>query len=368
MERSPSSTSNSRAVLRDLLVGGLALVGLEWYLSLSMRAVEFPARSSVSRPAAPAPPNYFHLGRSNAADFFNGLSSRRLGPVIVCLGDSQGLGPLGGGGDSYPRILARISSRGRLPRAVISLHLIGANAYEQGVLLLSLFRAGIQPQVVVWAHSLFSHRKNEIRSDLVAAYRALGDEIDRYAPRVILLGDQVAPGGLADRANRRWTDRVSDAWSRFLNRSATIRFSRQPLGDKFLILRHGPLVNRIPAKWLPGKARTYNPPTSLLKASAKFVGELSAAMEARGIRVIDFLEPVDRDISPRPFSAQAEDSFYAALQDAVLDSGAEFLNLLDALTPERFGDRDKESPDPYHIDIQGHEQVAARLAAILELH
>lgn len=371
MERSHSSIFSSKTVLRDLVIGAVLVLGLEWYLAITMRAFE-PREERVSRtrkdtPATTAPTNYVHLGRSDPASFFRSIAGRVSGPAIVFVGDSQGLGPVRGTGDSYPRLIARVLMRSGQAGTVISLHLIGANAYEQGALLLSLMKSGIDARVVVWAHSVFSHRKNEIRSELTAVYSALGGEIARYRPEVILL-DGLAPPA-ADRISfgQSWGRKAADAWDKIINRSAAIRFSRQPLYEKYLILRRSPLARLIPTTRLPGTTRQYNPPPSLLQASAKFVGQISAALESRGIQVIDLLEPVNRAQTPRPFSPQSEAIFYKAFKDAVQTSGAGFLDLLDALAPERFGENEEGTPDPYHIDSEGHAEIAARIAAALGL-
>ncbi len=334
------------------------LSALEWYLGVSLRVFEkrgaeelAPQPSGVETTA-----NYHYLGRRDPVEFCRDLRSRVEEGAIVFVGDSQGAAARDHG-PGYPLLVARRLADGGHSTPVISLHAGGANAYEQGMLLLTLLDAGIEPRIVVWSHSIFSQRKNEIRNEYAKAWHGLGGKAARIAPDVIVPALPESMDPEVDRL-RRVVASVSGAWEGLITRAATVRFMRRPLWDKGEIVRRSPLCRLLPAGVQPGTARQFDPPASILREAARFVGEVSVMLGARGAVVMHFVAPINRAVSPRPFSARAEDASYPALERAAQASGSRFLNLLDAMPPERFGRYEDGSPDAFHLDESAHAKLA----------
>lgn len=362
-----SSTSSSRAFVRDVAIVVLLLAAIEAYLVPTMAV--FERRGDETSVAAPTlPENYRVLGRQDPLEFFGGLRADLADLAdapIVFVGDSQGAGAHGGGAPYPQQVAERLLTEGRrVP--VVSLHLGGANAYEQSVLLLAMLREGITPCCVVWSHSIFSQRKNEVRAELAAAYRHVEDEMATLAPNVIVPATAEHTEPDDDRVRQRVAAVASGA-DGLVTRLATVRFMRRSLWDKGQILRRSPLGQLIPASVMAGTARQFDPPASILEDAARLVGEVSGELENRGIRVLDFVAPINREAVPRPFTARAEAVTYPALQRAAVAGGAQFLNLLDALPPSHYGRYADGTLDAFHIDSGGHAVLADTLLHTLRL-
>lgn len=352
-----------RRLLRDVLVAAVLLAGLEAYLSASLAVFDHQlAQSEAAGPMRATAENVRVMGRRDARAFLDGLRELSGRPVVVFVGDSQGLETHDGKGLPYPEEMARGWPRSKDGPVAVSLHLAGSNGYEQGLLLTALIESGVTPQVVIWAHNVASQRKNEIRAELAALYSDLAPRLAQWRPDVVVVGEAgaaatAAPGGLTALLARRWESLVGS--------SAIVRFARRPLYDKYQILRRSPLARLIPPAWLPGTAMQVDPPPALLRASAAFVGQVSTALTTRGARVIHVLAPIHRDVMPRPFTVRAEEVLYPALRKAAGQGKAEFLDLLDYLPADHFGTYSDGSPDAYHVDGAGHAAIAARLAGLL---
>ncbi len=345
------------ALVRDLLVLVAVLVGVEVYFGSTMRV--FERRGTAAPPEAAAgaggPSNYYYLGLQDPTAFFADLASRAPTGAIVFVGDSQGASARGEG-DPYPKLVAR-----RLPpdTAVVSLHLGGSNGYEQGALLLAMLRAGVVPRVVYWAHSVFSQRKNEIRAELVPMYRSLIRADSTLAADVILVGESSGVSGSADHTGR--LNALTEWWQGVLDRSAAVRFSRRPIAAKGEILRRSPLGRWLPIGWVHGTSKQIDPPSSVLIASARFVGDVSAELTRRGVRVVNLLSPVNRAVQSHQFSPHAEAVSYPALQAATNRAGGLFLDLRDAVPLMHYGTFEDGTADPFHFDKAGHALVMEAL-------
>lgn len=382
MARSPSSISSSeraggpepkltarRALLRDVLVLLALLAGMEAYLGATLEPFERSVGAAsvpLARPDLPA--NYHYLGARDPVAFCADLRPLADRDMIVFVGDSQGASARGPGAEPYPLVVARaLAARGV---EVVSFHVGGANACEQMVLLMTLRAAGLRPRAVVWSYSIFSQRKNEIRAEFVPAWRALGEQAARLAPDVILVGEGAASVATRSAAPplRRQAARLAAAWEAVISRSAIVRFSRRPLPEKAEILGRSPLARLLPPRLRWSTARQFDPPASLLLASAKVVEATSGELVADGSRVVGFIAPINRATRPRPFSQRAETVSYPALQAAAAAVGADFLDLLSAIPPERFGTYEDGTPDAFHLDGTAHRELAALLlAAVPEL-
>lgn len=353
-------------MLRDLAVL-LALLGaMEAFLGATLRPFERGVGAAATPTARPDwPANYHYLGASDPVAFCAGLRPLAGRDMLVFVGDSQGAGARGPGAEPYPLVAARtLAGRGV---EVVSFHVGGANACEQTVLLMTLRAAGLQPRAVVWSHSIFSQRKNEIRTEFVPAWRGLGEQARRLAPDVILVGAAAAgtTAAAAEPPLRRQAARLATAWEQAISHSATVRFSRRPLPEKAEILCRSPLARLLPPRLRWSTARQFDPPASLLLASARTIEAASRELTAGGAHVVHFIAPINQASRPRPFSQRAEAVSYPALQAAAAAAGAGFLTLLDAMPPARFGAYEDGTPDAFHLDGSAHRELAARLLEAL---
>lgn len=367
MDRSRSSTSSSRAFFRDAVVAVALLAGVEAYLAVTLTAFERPrAAGPAAHPGVAAlPANLFLIDERRPETLVADLRGRDLDGCLLFVGDSQGMGARDGG-PAYPAILAqRLADRGT---AVVSIHMGGANVYEQGVLILALLQGGLRPRAVIWSHSIFSQRKSEIRAELLPVYQGVAGRMRELAPHVILPAAGAAGAGGGETPGRRSLPASAREFcSAALTRTATARFMRRPLVEKGEILRRSPLGRLIPARFLPGTARQFDPPASILRDSAHFAGKVSAELVARGIRVVDFLAPANRRASPRPFSPGAEAVSFPALRAAAEGAGASFLDLVDVVPADRYGTYSDGTPDAFHLDSAAHEDLATILGRSIGL-
>jgi hypothetical protein len=366
--RSRSSTSSSDGFLLDLVVALLVLLAFEWMVRAPMTRLELHNAALNAPPAAePAELADFHQV-SSARDpiaFLAGLRDQLEPATIVFVGDSQGMGVKDTTGLPYPKLVARALARRPGGGSVISLHLGGATTFEQGSLLLGLLRAGVVPDVVFWAHSIFSLRKNEIRAELVPLFESLPPE-ETGRPAVILIGGAPEPPAarlpLSQRVLGALTQRVDDA----LSASTALRFSRRELWQKVTILWDSPLARLVPARLRPKSASHPDPSAANLEASARFAGRVTGVLRRRGVRVVAFLSPIDLAATPRPFSPRAEADAYPKLERAIRDQGGEFVSWLELLPPAQYGRYDDGSPDAFHIRAAGHDTLASRLLEVLD--
>jgi len=363
-----SSTSSSRAFLRDITVALVALAALEVFLAGNMAVFERRGGDdAVVKTVADDGPAHVHvLGSRDPLAFFATLAGRLQDRPFVFVGDSQGAGAHGGG-DPYPlQFAARLREAGRND-PVVSMHKGGANAHEQAVLLLAMLDAGIEPRCVIWAHSIFSQRKNQVRGELAGAYRSVEANMARLAPDAVVVGvvEPEAPGG--DPAQLVLARGVG-AWDGIIARSGTVRFMRRTLWDKLQILRRSALGKLIPTSLVGGTARQFDPPGSMLRSSALVVRDVSQELVEGGACVASFVAPVDRDVQPRPFSERAEAVSYPALEAASNGAGAMFLNLLDSMAHEHFGTYEDGTPDAFHFNGAGHAELVNTLMESISTH
>lgn len=339
------------------------LAGVELYLGATMAVYEQEDEALRRRHGPEGPAAFHELARQDPAAFVSDLRGMVTASAVVFVGDSQGMDTHDGRGRPYPQEVAAWLAGGGRPVPVVSLHAVGANAAEQAMLILLLRRAGIPITAVVWSHSIFSQRKNEIRAEFAPAYREVAGDLRELGIETVVLGEAAVSAPEAPGRSR--VARAGEAWERILSRSATVRFSRRPLFDKYLILRRSPLGQLIPAAWLPGTARQIDPPGSLLLASAATVEHVSRLLTDAGVRVVHLLGPINRNVEPRPFTVRAEEASYPALRAAAAASGARFLDLLDAVPAERFGAYRDGTPDAFHVDGAGHALIARLIEAEL---
>jgi hypothetical protein len=364
--RSRSSTSSSESFLRDLGIALLALLLVEWLLHQALAPLD-AQNAALNAPAAAPPAGLagFHpLGARDPAAFFAGVRDQLKPLTVVFIGDSQGMVVKGGAGLPYPQLVARALAQQAGGASVVSLHLGGANTFEQGTLLLGMLEAGVVPRTVFWAHSGFSLRKNEIRAELVPLYRSLPD-VDTGRPAVILMGGASGPTGAALPCSQRILQAVSQRLDEWLAVSATVRFSRRELWEKATILWASPLGRLVPAALRPRTGEQRDPSASILESSARFAGQVTGVLRGRGVRVVHFLAPIDRTANPRPFSARAEAVAYPALERAVLERGGEFVPWIDLLPGTCFGKYEDGSDDALHIKAAGQEILARRIVETL---
>ena len=367
MARSRSSTSSSRSFLLDLAVAALLLLAFEWAVRAPMTRLENQNAALNAHPAAqPAGLADFHQvdGARDPAAFLAGVRDQLKPTTVVFVGDSQGMVVKDATGLVYPKLVARALALRPGGASVVSLHVGGATTFEQGTLLLGLLRAGVVPDVVFWAHSIFSLRKNEVRAELVPLYRSLPPG-ETGRPAVILVGDAGGPAAarppLPQRLLAALTRRVDDAMSV----SAAVRFSRRELWQKTLILWDSPLARLVPARLRPKSAEHPDPSTANLQASARFAGQVTGVLRGRGVRVVEFLSPIDLTATPRPFSRHAEASAYPELERAIRDHGGEFVSWIGLLPHAEYGLYVDGSADAFHVKAAGHDTLAARILQAL---
>jgi len=363
--RFPSSISSSSRFVRDVAVA-LLLVGVaELYLNSALGAFERqhePAAGVVVAEAASGE-NFAYLGRSEPLQFGESWCSRAGAGTIVFVGDSQGAGARDHG-PGYPEIVAERIRQAGSRELVVSLHVGGANAYEQGLLLMTLLRAGIEPKFVVWSHSIFSQRKNEIRAEYAAAYESVKSDFAAMSASVIPPPEPVTPGtepGIGKRAAMAATS----SWDRIISQSAIVRFMRRSLWDKGEILRRSPAGRLLPKRMRPGAARQFDPPASILRESARFVGEVTKVLQKHGVHVVHIVAPINRAATPRPFTIRSEQACYPALKAVADSTGARFMDLLDAMPPQRYGTYEDGSLDAFHLDGAAHGELAERIMSEL---
>jgi hypothetical protein len=357
----PSSISSSNRFVRDVVVALLLIGAMEFYLHAALdifeRRSEPPVAESDTDKAGPA--NFAYLGGGEPRRFCDLWRPKAGNGSIVFIGDSQGAGARDHG-PGYPEIVAgRLECAGN-PELVFSLHVGGANSYEQGLILLTMLRSGTTPRAVVWSHSIFSQRKNEIRSEYALAYEYVEDQLVAMSTTVM-----APPSSLVSDSDigleRQVVANATSQWDGIVSRTAIVRFMRRSLWDKGEILRRSPIGKLLPGKLRPGAARQFDPPASILRESARFVGEITGVLQAHGVRVIHVIAPINRAASPRPFTVRAEQVCYPALREAADASGAQFMDLLDAMPPARFGTYDDGSPDAFHLDGIAHAELAELL-------
>ena len=353
------------AFLVDLALALVALLAMEWVFHRSLGPLEaLNAALNAPPPRVEAGLADFHaIGARDPLVFFAGVRVQLRPKVIVFVGDSQGLVVKDSRGLPYPQLAAQALSREPGGASVIALQLGGANAFEQGALLLGMLRAGIAPRAVFWFHSIFSLRKNEIRSELVPLYLSL-PESDVGHPDVILVGGAPPPASAAVPPAQRLLRRLGSWLDRRLSASATLRFARLSLADKSEILRSSSFARLLlPSALRPRTAQTSDPPGSILEDDAAFVGRVTTALERRGVRVVNVLAPIRRDITPRPVSVRSESIAYPALERAVREAGGSFESWLDLLPDSCYGRFEDGSDDAFHVSGTGHRLIARRLLA-----
>ena len=366
MARSRSSIFSSESFLRDLGIALLALLLVEWLLHQAMSPLA--ARNAALKTPRAAPSaelaGFHPLGSRDPAAFFAELRDQLKPPSIVFIGDSQGMVVKDGSGLPYPQLVARSLAQQAGGASVASLHLGGANTFEQGTLLLGMLEAGVVPRTVFWSHSVFSLRKNEIRAELVSLYESLPDE-DTGRPAVVLIGGASQPAGAALPRSQRILQAVSKRLDEWLAVSATVRFSRRELWEKATILWASPPGRLVPAALRPRTGEQRDPSASVLESSARFAGQVTGMLRGRGVRVIHFLAPIDRTMDPRPFSARAEAVAYPSLERAVRERGGEFAPWIDLLPGTCFGKYEDGSSDAFHLKAAGQELLARRIVETL---
>lgn len=365
MATSPSSTSSSSGLLRQALIAAALIAAAEVYLHFTMAPLEAANRALAAGVARvdPAIPNHHALGLEPPERFFERMRAALADRPIVFVGDSQGAGARGSGLTFSQAAALRLAAEGA-STPVLNLHLGGANTFEQGMLLLAMTQAGIRPRAVFWSHSIFSLRKNEIRAEFASAWRSVRWDAIGGAPEVILpqlpAAEAGRPGPVA-----RFKRGVAAGWGRLLDRSATIRFSRRSLYDKWTLLLRSPLARLMPGAAKPATARTEDPPTSVLLEAAAFAGRVTGVLEREGVRTIDYLSPINGQATPRPFSARAEAVAYPALFRAVAANGSTLVNYVNLLPADDFGRFADGTADAFHIDVTGHQVLADSLLARL---
>jgi len=364
--RSRSSIFSSESFLRDLGIALLALLLVEWLLHQAMAPLAARNAALNAPPAAPSAglAGFHPLGARDPAVFFAEVRDQLKSVTIVFIGDSQGMVVKDGIGLPYPQLVARALAKPAGGASVVSLHLGGANTFEQGALLLGMLEAGVVPRAVFWCHSVYGLGANEIRAELVPLYKSLRDE-DTGRPAVILIGGAPEAAGATLPLSQRLLQAVSQRLDDWLAVSATVRFSRRKLGEKTAILWASPLKYLVPASRRPRRALHLDPSSSVLDGSACFAGQVTGVLRGRGVRVVHFLAPIDRTANPQPFSARAETLAYPALERAVRDHGGEFASWIDLLPGSCFGKFADGSDDAVHIKAAGHEILTRRIVETL---
>jgi hypothetical protein len=342
----------------------LVLAAFELYLERSLAKVAPPPAEAPAAgvPESSSTPGFHVLSREDPVAWFRGLVRELRSRPVVFVGDSQGRAALAGGAP-YPEQVARRLQLEDPSSEVITLHMGGANTYEQATLMLAMLDAGIRPRLVVWSHSIFSLRKNQIRRELAGTYATVAVTMDTLAASVTVAGGGEAVDAVPVEPDpaRVAVASLGARWGAVLERSASVSFMRRTLWDKGQILRRSPLGSLIPTSLLGGTARQFDPPASILRDATRVVGELSSILVAQEACVIDFVAPVNRSARPRPFSERAEAVSYPALGEASRRAGAVFADLLDAMPPDHFGTYEDGTPDAFHFDAAGHALLADRL-------
>lgn len=303
------------------------------------------------------------IGREPAA-FLAGTRDDLRPRVIVFVGDSQGIVVKDTTGLAYPKLVARALAEGPARASVVSLHLGGANVCEQGTLLLALLEAGVEPDAVFWACSIYGLRKNEVRPQLVPIYRSLPASRTAGA-KVVLLGSAPEPDPSTLPLERRTMRAATGAADRALSSAAAVRFSRRELWEKVRLLWESPLARLVPARYRPRSAGQSDPTPAIIEASASFAGRVTAALRARGTRVVCFLSPLDLEATPRPVTPRAEAIAYPVLEREIVANGGEYVSWLRLLPRGAFGRYVDGSEDAFHIKAVGHDTLAARMLARL---
>jgi hypothetical protein len=226
-----------------------------------------------------------------------------------------------------------------------------------------MVEAGIRPRLVVWSHSIFSQRKNQIRSELVPTYRRVAEIMAPIAANVTLAGAAAGNGDGRPGTGgvRGVVVALTGRWDGVIANSASVSFMRRPLWDKGQILRRSELGRLVPRSLLGGTARQFDPPASILRDAAQVVGGVSRILVDGGACVVNFIAPIDRHVEPRPFTRRAEAVAYPALAEASRTAGAVFTDLLDAMPHEHFGRYEDGTPDAFHFDAGGHALLAGVL-------
>ncbi len=365
--RSSTSSSEALALARDLVVALLVLLLVEWVVRPPMDRLAAQNQDLGRAPVAGAaePDGFYQVRFGDPAGFLAQVRERLKPVTIVFVGDSQGMVTQDRRGPPYPRLVAAELARRAPDTSVLSLHLGGANTFEQGTLLLGMLQAGIMPRVVFWSNSVYSLRKNNIRAELVPLYESLPPEQTGGA-NVILVGDDARPPvdslplpqRLLERAAR-WLDDRSAA-------SAAVRFSRRELWEKARILWSSRAAVLVPRALRPRTAEQRDPSTSNLEGSARFAGQVTDVLARRGVRVVVFLGPINLAADPRPFTPHAEAIAYPALERAVHAAGGEFVSWVGLLPDSCYGTYEDGSDDAFHIRSVGHERLARELLDRLE--
>lgn len=359
--RSSTSSSEALALARDLVVALLVLLLVEWVVHPPMARLAAQNRQ-LGRPAAARTeePGDFHAIPAGDPEAFFARVRGLLRPVtIVFIGDSQGMVTQDRRGPPYPRLVARALAAADSV-SVLSLHLGGANTFEQGTLLLGLLRAGIVPRVVLWSNSVYSLRKNDVRSDLVPLWKALPPEQTGGA-NVILVGDETGPAPGTLPLPQRLLDAAARRLDGWASASATVRFSRRELWEKARILWSSRAAALVPRALRPRTAEQRDPSDSNLAGSARFAGQVTGVLARRGVRVVAFLGPIRLTADPRPFTPRAEGMAYPALERGVRDGGGEFVSWLELLPDSSYGSYEDGSDDAFHIRSSGHAVLARRV-------
>lgn len=364
--RSSTSSSEALALARDLAVALLVLLVVEWVLHPPMARLAAQNRELGRPPAAPsAELADFHQVRSGDPTVFFARLRGLLKPVVVVfVGDSQGMVTQDRQGPPYPRLVARELATRTPGTSVLGLHLGGANTSEQGTLLLGMLRAGIVPRVVVWSHTLFSLRKNDIRADLVPLYRSLPPEYTDGA-NVILVGDGPGPAATSPPLPQRLLETASRRLDDWASASATVRFSRRETWEKARILWSSRAAALVPKGLRPRTAEQWRPSESVLTGSAGFAGRVTGVLTRSGVRVVGVLNPIRLSAEPRPFTPRAEAVAYPALERAVRGGGGEFLDWVGLLADSCYGAYEDGSDDPFHIRSSGHARLTRDLLGLL---
>jgi len=250
--RSRSSIFSSESFFRDLGIALLALLLVEWLLHQAMAPLAAQNAALNAPPAAPSAElaDFHQIDSRDPAAFFAEVRDQLKPVTIVFIGDSQGDIVKDESGLPYPQLVARSLARQVDGASVVSLHLGGANTFEQGALLLGMLEAGVVPRTVFWAHSVFSLRKNEIRAELVPLYNSLPN-VNTGRPAVILIGGASEPSGAELPRSQRLLQAATRQLDDWFSASAAVRFSRRELWEKSTILWAGPLGHLVPVALRP---------------------------------------------------------------------------------------------------------------------
>ena len=363
METPRSYTFSSKGFLRNILITLIILIGIEVYLSYSMRPFERQnSETPMSLAESSSTPGFFSVGKEEPVEFLTTLRSTITGHPIVFIGDSQGI-RVRGGGMPYPEQVAELicSTENRLP--VVSMHIQGTNVYEQSIMLLCMLKLGIEPFCIIWSSSVYSLRENEIRSELMNSYTYVENEISEFSMAVVLPMSQ---------SN---TNTPNSSGSLFLAcrgaardiylELASVRFMQRSLLEKAEILRRSP-VGRFLGIRTFGTAHQSNPSASILVDAASVMTDVSTLLEDRGSQTIVFLAPFNRRASQRAFSQEAEETVLSALESGMNSTGVQFIDMSAELSRQYYGDYTDGTEDPLHFDQTGHSVLAERFRELID--